>query len=194
METIKCEKNNCKETFRKCANCREDHSAAYKNCSALKTHTKNLYDKRKQDSYADMAKKNVSLLTSTQIEQEKEIKKYKEDNINLTENIKQLTQVVQTLQISTNIITDRLATIITKAIYKTINMTDEGEIHQTLSNIISQQTATYTISPTQSRQDSDNESFTTDASSTHSETNNSLHTRNCDYKNGNKIVKKTSIK
>ena len=135
----KCEKNNCKENFRKCANCGENHSAAYKNCNAVKTHIKGQFERRKQISYAEMTKQNMATITSNQNNYEQENKELKDIIKNLTKSITRLTDMMTQIQYQQKQTTERLPTIITEAILKTHSMENSENMRKKVKEIITKE-------------------------------------------------------
>ena len=55
-----CKVGECKNNFRRCANCHGNHAAAYKNCPVYKNTTKTNFEIKQNKSYADILKQNTS--------------------------------------------------------------------------------------------------------------------------------------
>ncbi len=63
-----CKLGDCKNAFRKCANCGGNHSASYKNCPVIKSATKQVFRTTQKTEYRTMLKKNSEKISALQTE------------------------------------------------------------------------------------------------------------------------------
>ena len=179
----KCEKNNCKETFRKCANCGKNHSAAYKNCDALKAHTKGLFELKKNLSFADATKQNIKYINTTQQVQTQENIQLKESITNLQETIKQLTDELKQMKSEIETIKTTLPTIISEALNENRLANNNNETTKSVNNSNIQETTENSPKLTTQDTTESEASFSREYTSSSSEDNDtSLHTRTSKYK------------
>ena len=94
-------------TLRRCVNCKEAHSSAYKNCKAQKTNNKNNMDKMIQKQAEHTILNRHHTLQAQQTQCNKEIKEHQQNTTTLTKNYEELkteiTQIKQTYaEITTN--------------------------------------------------------------------------------------------
>ena len=78
-----CEYRNCKNKTRKCANCHEEHSAAFKNCPAQ-------VQKRKTSFKNNLARSTRENFASQQKQQMADISQFRKDTLQITENQDQI--------------------------------------------------------------------------------------------------------
>ena len=129
----------CREmsnSYRKRVNCSQDHSSAFKNCPAIKSHTKELFNIKKHKSFEQHITEKHNILTSTQTQYNEDIDKIKANHIKINqiltsnrEQIDLLTEIIKKLEVNHTNEINKLTTQINEQTQINLELKNKIEEH-----------------------------------------------------------------
>ena len=151
----KCPVGTCKNTYRKCVNCSLDHSSAFKNCPAIKSHKKESFNIKRHKSFEEHITVKHNNLTTTQTQYNEDLNKIKDNQVKLNdiltslrEQIDTLNDIIKNLQINhTNEIT-KLTTQLNEQTQLNVELKDNINTQNTLINDITKRLDTHIVDST----------------------------------------------
>ena len=100
-----CPVGECANPIRKCVNCAQNHSSAFKNCPAIKAHAKELFNIKKHKSFEQHITEKHNNITSTQTQYNADLALIKDNQLKLnqiltshTDQIDTLNNIIKTMQ------------------------------------------------------------------------------------------------